>query len=103
LVMRHDEPRGPAASRNAGVRAARGRVLTFLDDDDLWLPTRLELARSALRRAPIAVCTSRYVDDRPTLPGRGRRLEGDVSGSIREGMTPNFGQTAVQRDAWIEL
>jgi hypothetical protein len=30
-------------------------------------------------------------------------LEGDVSRSIREGMTPNLGQTAVRRSAWIPL
>jgi glycosyltransferase involved in cell wall biosynthesis len=103
VLVRHDEPRGPAASRNAGVRAATGRVVTFLDDDDLWVPVRLELARRALSRAPIAVCWSRYVDEASSVPGRGRVLEGDVSASIREGMTPNLGQTAVRRDAWIEL
>ena len=103
VVLRHDTSRGPAASRNAGVRAARGRAVAFLDDDDLWLPSRLELARRALLRAPIAVCWSRYVDEAPSVPGRGRMLEGDVSRCIREDMTPNPGQTAVRRDAWLEF
>jgi glycosyltransferase involved in cell wall biosynthesis len=34
---------GPAAARNHGVRLARGAVLGFLDDDDLWAPGRLSL------------------------------------------------------------
>ncbi|RLF83553.1 glycosyl transferase, partial [Thermococci archaeon] len=33
---------GPVA-RNTGIRKARGRFIALLDDDDEWLPNRLEL------------------------------------------------------------
>ncbi len=36
------ENAGPAAARNAGVRASHGQWLAFLDDDDLMLPGRIE-------------------------------------------------------------
>jgi glycosyltransferase involved in cell wall biosynthesis len=43
---------GLAAARNAGMRRARGSFIGFLDDDDSWLPQKLEAQR-------------RYIEDHP--------------------------------------
>ena len=45
-------PRGVAAARNAGVRAAAGSWLAFLDSDDLWRPGKLAAQRALHRAAP---------------------------------------------------
>lgn len=47
---------GAGAARNTGIARSSGAYVTFLDDDDTWLPERLELAAEALDRAPVSVC-----------------------------------------------
>ena len=47
-------------ARNAGVEAARGRWIAFLDDDDEWLPSKLDLqlrtAQQSTFQYPIVSC-----------------------------------------------
>ena len=41
-VIVNERSLGGGEARNVGVRAARGRWVAFLDDDDEWLPHKLE-------------------------------------------------------------
>ena len=100
-VLRLPSNRGKPAALNEGVARTRGRFVTTLDDDDEWTPDRLEMALPGLERQPLAFCASRYLDE----PGRGhpRLLEGDVSDTILDSMTPNMGSVSIERAQWLPL
>ncbi len=44
-----------AAARNAGIKASKGEYICFLDDDDLYLPTKVERQLYELRRKDASV------------------------------------------------
>jgi glycosyltransferase involved in cell wall biosynthesis len=52
-IVRH-ENRGPASARNTGIASSRGRLVAFLDSDDLWMPQYLEALGGALESNPDA-------------------------------------------------
>jgi glycosyltransferase involved in cell wall biosynthesis len=41
VKLLHQERPGAGAARNTGIDASRGEILAFLDQDDVWLPSKL--------------------------------------------------------------
>ena len=50
--LRHARNAGPSATRNTGIRASRGRLIAFLDGDDLYEPDYLEVQTGILQNNP---------------------------------------------------
>jgi glycosyltransferase involved in cell wall biosynthesis len=91
-LLRHPSSRGPAAARNTGIAASRGRIIAFLDSDDEWLPEKLARQVEAFRQAPAEVGVI-YTATRRLFKGKeyiipsasAGRKEGDLYGPILRG------------------
>ena len=46
--VHRDDPGGVSLARNVGIQQARGRWIAFLDDDDVWAPTKLSRQVAAM-------------------------------------------------------
>ena len=64
--VRHSVNQGACAARNMGMSLSSGRYVDFLDDDDEWLPEKLEKQLLKIREVggcALVSCSSITVND----------------------------------------
>ncbi len=100
---------GVNASRNRGFKLASGEFITFLDDDDLWIPDKLEDQYKALLNNPqagVAISWTDWIDESGKIIGRGGYVswEGDALARMLLNDFVESGSNAlIRKQAFIEV
>ncbi len=82
VYIRKEKNEGLSAARNTGIETARGRFIALLDDDDCWLPEKLELQIGLIEKKPslgLVYCNSLKVNEHDKVLGE---LRGTKRGNI---------------------
>lgn len=73
VYIKQPKNQGVSAARNAGVRQAQGRVIAFLDSDDVWFPQHLEKMVKKMGETSADVVFARAeIRESPDAPKSGR-------------------------------
>jgi teichuronic acid biosynthesis glycosyltransferase TuaG len=105
-VISKEKNEGAAAARNAGLQAAKGRYLAFLDGDDLWLADKLEKQLAFMEKTGAAFSFTGYEFGDERAVGNGKAVHvpptlnyrGALSRTVISTITVLFDMTVIDKD-----
>ncbi len=110
ICIPKEDSRGGNHARNLGIKAANGYYVAFLDDDDAWLPEKIEkqvkiieskdceVVAGGIRRELINGDTVKYVDNIPSP-----EYCGDISRKILQAICTTTSVLFVKRQALFDV
>lgn len=80
--VRHKQNKGLAAARNTGIKEAKSKYIAFLDDDDEWLPKKLQEQVNLIEssEADVVYCGNVIIDKNNKIVRKGKP---EIKGNIR--------------------
>ena len=103
----HDVNKGLGAARNTGIKNASEKYVAFLDDDDEWLPTKLEKQVQLIEQASSEVALvytwmNYYTQSGELIRKYHPTYEGDIFPQVLDGQPIGAGSTLLARKCVID-
>ncbi len=107
--IRHSKRKGLAATRNTGIRLSKGEYIAFLDDDDEWMPSKLNKQINYFLKCSDSVgavyCLYYeqfdYLNYRRKVPGSEMR-SGNIYNALLNGWCPRISSSIMLRKKVFE-
>lgn len=109
--VRNERSQGGGGARNTGILAARGEFIAFLDDDDEWLPGKLDKQMALFATLPetVACVDTGFIEINETT-GTSRDIRPELRGDIFEdllvknkGRAPKLSTLVCRKSALLEV
>ena len=107
IYIPQEESKGGNHARNLGILAAKGEYVAFLDDDDYWLPTKIEkqVALIEEKHCGLVYCgriKEIHRDGKITNSIDIRNMEGDMRKIVLEKVPTTSSSMLINRNLLIE-
>lgn len=85
--IQHEENRGACVARNTGLKNANGEFIAFLDDDDEWLPEKIEKQLNIITKnddLALVYCGryTHYTSEQRTVEQKVKFYRGNIYGKL---------------------
>lgn len=107
LYIPKEESKGGNHARNIGILTAKGEYVAFLDDDDYWLPSKIEkqVALIEEKKCGLVYCgriKERHQDDNISTSVDIKNMEGDIRKEVLQTVPTTSSSMLINRKFLIE-